>query len=35
MGDGSVRFLKDNVNIVVLRGLVTPSGGETISGDAY
>ena len=28
MGDGSVRFLKDSVNVVTLRGLVTLSGGE-------
>ena len=35
MGDGSVRFLKDSVNVVVLRGLVTATGGETISADAY
>ena len=26
MGDGSVRFLKDSVNVVTLRGLVTPPG---------
>ena len=35
MGDGSVRFLKDTVNIVTLRGLVTPKGGEVISADQY
>ncbi len=34
-GDGSVRFIKDSVNIVVLRGLVTTRGGEVISNDAY
>ena len=28
MGDGSVRFLKDSVSPVTLRGLVTPNGGE-------
>src|SRR5262249_19238726 len=33
MGDGSVRFLKDTVNIVTLRGLVTPKGGEVLSAD--
>jgi prepilin-type N-terminal cleavage/methylation domain-containing protein/prepilin-type processing-associated H-X9-DG protein len=35
MGDGSVRYLKDVVNPVVLRGLVTPQGGEVISSDQY
>jgi prepilin-type N-terminal cleavage/methylation domain-containing protein/prepilin-type processing-associated H-X9-DG protein len=35
MGDGSVRFLKDSVNPVTLRGLVTLSGGEVISSDSY
>jgi prepilin-type N-terminal cleavage/methylation domain-containing protein/prepilin-type processing-associated H-X9-DG protein len=35
MGDGSVRFLKDTVNPVVLRGLVTLKGGEVISADQY
>jgi len=34
-GDGSVRFLKDTVNVVTLRGIITPSGGEVISADAY
>jgi prepilin-type processing-associated H-X9-DG protein len=35
MGDGSVRFLKDTVNIVTLRGLVTLKGGEVLSADQY
>ncbi len=35
MGDGSVRFLKDAVNIITLRGLVTAQGGEVISADQY
>jgi prepilin-type N-terminal cleavage/methylation domain-containing protein/prepilin-type processing-associated H-X9-DG protein len=35
MGDGSVRFLKDAVNVVVLRGLVTLKGSEVISADQY
>jgi prepilin-type N-terminal cleavage/methylation domain-containing protein/prepilin-type processing-associated H-X9-DG protein len=34
-GDGSVRFLKDSVNVVTLRGLVTLKGGEVISADQY
>ncbi len=34
-GDGSVRFLKESTSLVVLRGLVTPKGGEVISSDAY
>ncbi len=35
MGDGSVRFLRDTVNIVTLRSLVTLKGGEVISADSY
>jgi prepilin-type processing-associated H-X9-DG protein len=35
MGDGSVRFLKDTVNPVTLRGLVTLAGGEVLSSDQY
>jgi prepilin-type N-terminal cleavage/methylation domain-containing protein/prepilin-type processing-associated H-X9-DG protein len=35
MGDGSVRFLKDSVNVVTLRGLVSLTGGEVISADQY
>jgi prepilin-type N-terminal cleavage/methylation domain-containing protein/prepilin-type processing-associated H-X9-DG protein len=34
-GDGSVRFLKDSVNVVTLRGLVTLRGGEVLSSDQY
>jgi hypothetical protein len=33
--DGSVRFLKDSVELKVWRGLGTRSGGEAISADAY
>ncbi len=35
MGDGSVRFIKDSINVVTLRGLVTLKGGEVISSDQY
>ena len=35
IGDGSVRFLKDSVNVVTLRGLVTLKGGEVVSADQY
>ena len=34
-GDGSVRFVKNTVNYVVLRGIVTAMGGEVISSDQY
>ena len=34
-GDGSVRFIKDTINPVVLRGLVSLSGGEVLSADSY
>jgi prepilin-type N-terminal cleavage/methylation domain-containing protein/prepilin-type processing-associated H-X9-DG protein len=35
MGDGSVKFLKDGTNAVVLRGLVTYQGRELIGADQY
>jgi hypothetical protein len=35
MGDGSVRFIKDSVNPVTLRALVSLAGGEVISSDSY
>jgi len=35
MGDGSVRFLKDSINLAVFRGLSTRAGGEVISADSY
>ncbi|QEH38418.1 Type II secretion system protein G precursor [Aquisphaera giovannonii] len=35
MGDGSVRFLKDSTNVVVLRQIITLRGGEVVSGGAY
>lgn len=34
-GDGSVKFVKATVNVVVLRGLVTLNGMEVISADQY
>jgi len=35
LGDGSVRFLKESLNIVIQRSLITAKGGEVISADAY
>jgi prepilin-type N-terminal cleavage/methylation domain-containing protein/prepilin-type processing-associated H-X9-DG protein len=35
MGDGSVRFIKDSINPVTMRGLVSLNGGEVISSDQY
>ena len=34
-GDGSVRFVKDSVNLIAWRSVLTLSGGETISADQY
>ncbi len=34
-GDGSVKFIKDSINLVTLRGIVTASGGEVVSADQY
>jgi prepilin-type N-terminal cleavage/methylation domain-containing protein/prepilin-type processing-associated H-X9-DG protein len=34
-GDGSVRFLKEGLSVVVQRSLITPAGGEVVSADAY
>jgi prepilin-type N-terminal cleavage/methylation domain-containing protein/prepilin-type processing-associated H-X9-DG protein len=34
-GDGSVKFVKETINVVVLRSLVTLNGGEIISADQY
>jgi prepilin-type N-terminal cleavage/methylation domain-containing protein/prepilin-type processing-associated H-X9-DG protein len=34
-GDGSVRFLKESLNIVTQRSLITLNGGEVVSADAY
>lgn len=35
MGDGSVRFFKATVNVIVLRGVCTVNGGEVLSADQY
>jgi prepilin-type processing-associated H-X9-DG protein len=35
MGDGSVRFVKDTVNIVTWQALGSRSGGEVLSADSY
>jgi prepilin-type N-terminal cleavage/methylation domain-containing protein/prepilin-type processing-associated H-X9-DG protein len=34
-GDGSVKFIKDSVSLLVLRKLVTLAGGEVLSADQY
>jgi prepilin-type N-terminal cleavage/methylation domain-containing protein/prepilin-type processing-associated H-X9-DG protein len=34
-GDGSVHFIKNSVNLISFRSLLTLSGGETISSDSY
>jgi hypothetical protein len=35
MGDGSVRFIKNTVNVYTWWSLQTISAGEVISADAY
>ncbi|APW58936.1 DUF1559 domain-containing protein [Paludisphaera borealis] len=35
MADGSVRFLKDSINLPTFWGIGTRAGGEVISSDAY
>jgi prepilin-type N-terminal cleavage/methylation domain-containing protein/prepilin-type processing-associated H-X9-DG protein len=35
MGDGSVRFMKDSINIATWRALGSINGGELISSDSY
>jgi prepilin-type processing-associated H-X9-DG protein len=34
-GDGSVRFLKDTVNLVAFRAILSLAGGEAVSSDQY
>ncbi len=34
-GDGSVKFMKATINLVVLRSVVTLAGGEVVSADQY
>ncbi len=34
-GDGSVRFIKDTLSLITLRGLCTYNGSEVISADQY
>ena len=35
MADGSVRFVKDTINVLVWQGLGSRNGGEVVSADAY
>jgi prepilin-type processing-associated H-X9-DG protein len=35
MGDGSVRFIRNSVNLQTWRGLGTRNGAEVISADSY
>ena len=35
MGDGSVKFIKNSINVAAYRGLGTRAGAEVIGGDAY
>jgi hypothetical protein len=35
MVDGAVRFIKDSVNPVVLRAIITRDGGEVVASDSY
>jgi hypothetical protein len=35
MGDGSVRFAKNTVNVFIWRALGSIAGGEVVSADSY
>jgi len=35
LADGSVRFLKDTIDAMVLKFLITSNGGEVINADAF
>ena len=35
MADGSVRFVRDSVNLTVWWGIGTRNGKEVVAGDAY
>ena len=35
LGDGSVRFVKESIDLATWRGLATIGGGEVLSGDQY
>ena len=35
MGDGTVRFLGNNISVVVLRALVTRNGNEVVNDDDW
>jgi prepilin-type N-terminal cleavage/methylation domain-containing protein/prepilin-type processing-associated H-X9-DG protein len=34
-GDGSVRYIKDSINLAAFRAILTLSGGEVVSSDQY
>jgi prepilin-type N-terminal cleavage/methylation domain-containing protein/prepilin-type processing-associated H-X9-DG protein len=34
-GDGSVRFIKNSINLAAFRAILTLSGGEVVSSDSY
>ena len=34
-GDGSVHFIKDSVNLVAFRSILSLASGETVSSDQY
>jgi prepilin-type processing-associated H-X9-DG protein len=35
MGDGSVKFMKNSINLITYCALGSRAGGEVISSDAY